>query len=172
MIVRRGKNACTTFVETYDGRERVKHLIVGSSPLDCTRLAGRYIAEAMRKSGHEASWNSEGGNEIRLFHTVEEYSSGDRYIRSYLTTVSDNGRAVCHGERRRANPSWEGLKECELCHKRKVGVAKIRNEAIGRDMLVCPADRKAVRLVNSMWGKKAASGGDDSCGGRAAEEGA
>ena len=149
MIVRRGRNACFAIVETFDGQERIKYILIGATPAACSRQAGLRIKAAM-KAGHEASWNSEGGNEIRVFRSTDDYSDGDRYIRSRLTTASDRGRTVQHRERRRPNPSWEGLMECELCHKRRIGVARVRNDAVGRDMMVCPADRKVVALVNDM----------------------
>ena len=157
MIVRRGKNACTTVVKTYDGSECTLHIIVGATPLDCSRHAGRRIKAAI-KAGHEVSWNPDSGNEIRVFRTTDEYDGGDRYIRSYLTTASDRGRIVYHRERRRANPSWDGLKECEVCHKRRIGTARMRNDAIGRDMMVCPADRKIVKTLNAMHARKDGAG--------------
>lgn len=155
MIVRRGKNACTTNVKVFDGRERVAHIVVGTSPLDCARHAGGIIARAI-KAGHDVSWNSEGGNEIRVFRSTEDYNSGDRYIRSYTTTASDRGRIVSHRESKRANPTWEGLKECEICHKCRVGVRPMRNDAIGRDMLACPADQKILKILNEVEHRRAA----------------
>ena len=156
MIVRRGKFAFFTTVEIFDGCERVTHVIVGSSPLDCSKLAGRRIKSAM-KAGHEIAWNANGGNKIRMFRSTDEYSSGDRYIRSRLMTVPERGRVVEHAERRRANASYEGLAECEICHMQKVGVSSMRNDAVGRDMLVCRTDRRVIKLVNAQCARAAAA---------------
>lgn len=153
MIVRHGKNSCTTVVKTYDGSESTMHIIVGTSHLDCSRHAGRRIADAM-KAGHEVSWNSDSGNEIRVFLRTDDYDSGDRYICSHLTTASDKGRIVYHRERRRANPSWEGLEECEICHERRIGTSRVCNDVLGRDMTVCRTDRKAVKIANDVHARR------------------
>lgn len=99
-----------------------------------------------------------------MFRSTEEYNNGDRYIRSYTTTASDRGRAVSHRESKRANPSWEGLEECEICHKRRVGVVPRWNHAIGRDMLACPADQKILKILNEVEHRK--RGGIDAEEGR------
>lgn len=153
MIVRRGKNSYSTVVSTYDGSESTLHVIIGATRLDCSLHAGRRIAEAM-KAGQEVSWNPGSGNEIRVFHRTDDYNSGDRYIRSYLTTASDRGRIVYHRERRRANPSWEGLEECEICHERRIGTSRVRNDVLGRDMTVCRADRKVVKIANDVHARR------------------
>ena len=149
MIVRRGKRAWYTLVDELVGEKRERTMVIGLSRLGCTLAAGERIKRAMKRAD-EVSWNRESGNEVRVFRDESEYDSGDRYIRTRLVTVSERGRRVEHAERKRPNPTWEGVEECGICYTRKLGVKKVRREADGKDVPACRACRKIVGMANEL----------------------
>ena len=149
MIVRRGKRAWYTLVDELVGEKRERTMVIGLSRLGCTLAAGERIKRAMKRAD-EVSWNRESGNEVRVFRDESEYDSGDRYIRTRLVTVSERGRRVEHAERKRPNPTWEGVEECGICYTRKLGVKKVRREADGKDVPACRACRKIVAMANEL----------------------
>ena len=163
MIFMRGQNCVTAVIRKTVGEEVESVIIVGSSESDCARHAGRSIARAMKSPGMEVAWNIGSGNEITVFRETDEYDECDRHICSRLVTVSERGRRIAHATRRRANPSWEGLLECEVCHRRLSGVEGIYGTAAGRIMLACRKCRKIVKMANRIHARHGA--GDGNSGG-------
>lgn len=156
MIFSHATNCVTTTLRRTAGREVETVLVVGASESDCARHAGLAIAMAM-KAIDEVAWNSASGNEIRVFRETDECSEGDRYVTSRLVTVSQTGRRVEHAPRRRANPSWEGLDECEVCHRRMPTVSGIYGTTAGRDILACRKCRKTVEIANRVAARRASA---------------
>lgn len=156
MIFSRGKNCVTTAIRRTVGGEAEAVIIVGTSESDCARHAGLSIARAM-KAIDEVSWNSGSGNEITVFRETDECSEGDRYVTSRLVTVSETGRRIEHAPSRRANPSWEGLAECEVCHRRMATVAGIYGTIAGREILACRKCRKTVEMANRIAARRPAA---------------
>ena len=165
MIVRRRKNgSASTIVQRTDGSVVETTLVIGRDALDCARHAGERIRAAMR-SADAVRWNVGSGREIAVRRETDEYDDGDRYIRTRLVTASETGRDVRHAERRRENPSWEGRRECEVCHKRSAHIRAVRSEGAGRDMAVCAACRRIVGIANAAVGRSRASGSCTLAGG-------
>lgn len=167
MIVRRRKSGLSsTIVQRTDGRQVETTLVIGKDAPECARSAGRRIREAMKKADM-LKWNIGSGNEITIRREIDYFDAGDRYIRTRLVTASERGRDVRHSERRRLNPSYEGNRECEVCHKRAARTAKVRSDGAGRDMVVCAACRKIVKTANAVLASSRASAADASDSGGA-----
>ena len=157
MIVRPRKNGlASTIVQRTDGRNVETIIVIGSDAPDCTRAAGRRIRDAMKKADM-IKWNLGSGNEITVRREIDYFDDGDRYIRTRLVTASERGRDVRHAERRRLNPSYEGCRECDVCHKRTVRTLTVRSAGAGRDMAVCAACRKVVDMANAVLARSRAS---------------
>ena len=168
MIFTRGKKCVTTAIRKTAGGTVETVLIVGSSESDCTRHAGRSIARAMESLDGDVSWNIGCGNAITVSRHTDEYNEGDRHIHSRLVTVSERGRRIEHDPRRRANPAWEGLSECEVCHRRLASIRGIYGTAAGRIMLACRECRKIVKMANDISARRGAGGSGNGSGGSSA----
>lgn len=158
MIFTRGKKCVTTAIRKTAGGTVETVLIVGSSDSDCARHAGRSIARAMKSLDGDVSWNIGSGNAITVSRHTDEYNEGDQYIHSRLVTVSERGRRIEHAPRRRANPAWEDLSECEVCHRRLPSICGIYGTGAGRIMLACRECRKIVRMANDISARRGEGG--------------